>query len=122
MSNEIKVNGLSDISAAVESSRKYAALSEDGSAALIFSLVCEEILLRLVNGGCAEVTISLKRLGGRSVELRARGGRVDVSRGEAEGREDGITSEISSCLLAKYADYYDYRYIKGVNIYRIYTA
>ena len=106
MSNEIKVNGLSDIPAAVESSRKYAALSEDGSAALIFSLVCEEI----------------KRLGGRSVELRARGGRVDVSRGEAEGREDGITSEISSCLLAKYADYYDYRYIKGVNIYRIYTA
>ena len=122
MSNEIKVNGLSDIPAAVESSRKYAALSEDGSAALIFSLVCEEILLRLVNGGCAEVTISLKRLGGRSVELRARGGRVDVSRREAEGREDGITSEISSCLLAKYADYYDYRYIKGVNIYRIYTA
>ena len=122
MSNEIKVNGLSDIPAAVESAGSYAAAFEDGSAAMIFSLVCEEILLRLVNRGCAEITVSLKRLGGRSVELRARGGLVDVSRREAGERADSTESEISSCLLAKYADYYDYRYIKGVNIYRIYTA
>ena len=122
MNNEIKVSGLSDIPAAVEFAGNYAALSENDSAALIFSLVCEEILLRLVNGGCAETAVSRKRLGGRSVELRARGGRVDVSRRESEERADSMESEISDCLLEKYADYYDYRYINGVNIYRIYTT
>lgn len=116
MNNQVRVTQTSDIAAVVELAERYAASKPNDSGAKVCPIICEELLLRLLNRGCAGISVTLKGHVFKYIEIRAKGERADTS-ASASKRED----EISDSLLEQYADHYFFQYKKGINIYRVFA-
>ena len=71
--NQVKVTGTSEIDAAVELAERYAVSAANDSGAQICPLVCEELLLRLLNTGCPEISVSAKKFPRGYLEITAAG-------------------------------------------------
>ncbi|MBO7664224.1 MAG: ABC transporter ATP-binding protein [Clostridia bacterium] len=122
MGNPIRVSGKPDIPA-VMAYIEQSAISDSGrSGAGVCSLVCEELLLRLLNAGCADIEVSAGGHSVKYIEVRAPGERTDLLQSAGWEGKDGIESQISVCLLEQFADYFTFRYRRGVNEYRIYSG
>ena len=115
MDNRVRVTGIADIAAAVALVERYAASMPNDSGSRVCPLVCEELLLRLLNMGCNEIDVSVKGRAAGLVEISARGERADAT----ETAGDGIDVQINGCLLEQYADSFSYRYKNGVNRYTV---
>ena len=115
MDNRVRVTGTTDIAAAVALVERYAASMPNDSGSRVCPLVCEELLLRLLNMGCNEIDVSVKGRAAGLVEISARGERADA----AKTAGDGIGVQINGCLLEQYADSFSYRYRNGVNRYTV---
>ena len=117
MDKQLRVSKAADIPAAVKMVEQYTASSEGNSASRICPLLCEELLLRLLDMGCDELCVTLKS---RLVEIQARGDRADTFYTDRKSGEDFIGAQISGCLLEQYSEYFSFQYRNGVNLYRIY--
>ena len=115
--NQIRVAGTSEIPAAVKLVEQYMPPASQGSSAQIAPLICEELLLRLLDAGCDEIRVSLKGLPFRHIEIRAAGKPADAEAPAPEA--DGVGAQISACLLEQYADHFTYRYKNGIHIYQV---
>ena len=120
MDKRVRVSQKSDIPAAVEMVEGFIASLPEKIKAQSCPLICEELLLRLLNMGFPELDVSLKGMPFRRIEIRARGEQADATRAAAEA--DGIGGQISRCLLEQYADHFDYLYRNGVNLYRVFAG
>jgi ATP-binding cassette subfamily B protein len=119
MSSQVRVTNASGIRAAVEFVEQYVASVPDHPGMQICPLICEELLLRMLDSGCGEIYVSLKGFPFRYVEIRAEGDRTDVLHTRPGTEKDEIGAQINGCLLEQYADYYTFRYQNGVNLYRV---
>ena len=86
------------------------------------TLVCEELLNHLSAAGMREIQVSVRETGNRRIEIRAKGDEDDLVPASAEEEDLRIAAEIQMNILSRYANYYDFRYKKGTNIYRIYLS
>lgn len=120
MDKQIRVFQASEIPAAIEMVEGFIASLPDKSGARICPLICEELLLRLLNAGCPVIDVSLKGKLFRRIEISAKGERADATRTAVEA--DGIGAQISDCLLETYAGHFDYQYKKGANLYRVFAG
>lgn len=120
MEKRVRVSQTSDIPAVVELVEGFIGSLPEKSGARICPLVCEELLSRLLNMGFSEIDVSLKGMLFRHIEISAKGARVDATRAVAGA--DGISAQISGCLLEQYADHFDYQYRNGVNLYRVFAG
>ena len=120
MENQVKVTKAAEIPRAAALAERCAASTKDASP--ICPLICEELLLRLLNMGCREITVSLKGRLFRYVEISAAGERADAFQPAPETEGDRIGAQLNDCLLEQYADHFTFRYRKGVNLYRIYAG
>lgn len=121
MGNHIKVTRASDIPAAVEMVERYSASMQEGAGTPVCPLICEELLLRLLNMGSSEIEVSLHRFPLRYIEIITAGERADAFSALPETEADRIGAQINGCLLEQYADSFDFRYHKGVNVYRVFV-
>lgn len=122
MKNPIRVNGKADIPAVMAFIEKSGITASDRSGEAVCSLVCEELLLHLLERGCTEIGVSAGRHADGYIEVRAAGARMDLSEPAAGTGKDEIETQISGCLLEQYADHFTFRYRRGVNIYRVYAG
>ena len=120
MGNQVRVTKSSEIPAAVGFVEQHTATLPAGSAAHICSLICEELLLRLLNTGCTEINVSIKGFLFRHVEICAKGDRTDAYHAGQKTGEDRIGTQINDCLLEQYADYFTFKYQNGVNLYMVF--
>ncbi len=109
MGNQVRVTKSSEIPAAVGFVEQHTATLPAGSAAHICSLICEELLLRLLNTGCTEINVSIKGFLFRHVEICAKGDRADAYHADRKTGEDRIGTQINDCLLEQYADYFTFK-------------
>ena len=121
MDNRVRVTNVSEIGSAMELVERYAASASNDSKARVCTLVCEELLLRLLNKGCRDIYVSVKGFPSKHIEINARGARADAPDAAAEAEGDGIGVQINDCLLEQYADYFSYRYKNGVNVYSVFV-
>ena len=121
MERRVTVCGEADIPAAVALVERCCAQTPDAAGARMCPLVCEELLLRLLHMGCAEIRVTLRGKLLRHVELRAAGERADVLDAAPAAGGDGIGAQISGCILEQYADCFSFRYRRGVNLYRVFA-
>ena len=121
MDNRISVTGPSQIGDAVAMVERYTESTTDASGSKLCPLICEELLVRLVKMGCAEIVVSIKGVHSRHVEIRAKGDETDVFGPVPEGDEDGIGVQINGCLLEQYADQFTYQVKGGVGVYRVFV-
>ena len=119
MDRQIRVSKITEIPAAVERVEAFIAALPKRSGAQICPLICEELLLRLLNAGCPAAHVSVKGGPSARVEITAEGAPAEENRAAADG--DGIGAQIGECLLEQYADHFSYRYKNGVNLYRVYV-
>ena len=84
-------------------------------------LICEELLNHLFAAGMQEVLVSVRGKRHRRIEIRAKGNEDDLIPAIREDEDLRIADEIQMNILSQYAHYYDFRYKKGVNLYRIYV-
>ena len=117
---QVTVSKTFEIPAAVEMAEGFIASLPEDSGARICPLICEELLLRLLEMGCTAIQVSLKRFPLRRIEISARGERADATAAAAPG--DEIGAQISGCVLEQYADHFDYQYRNGVNLYRVFAG
>ena len=120
MGSQVIVTNASGIPAAVELVEQYTAPVPDHPGTQICPLICEELLLRLLDAECGEIFVSLKSFPSRHIEIRAEGDRADGVRTPETGKDE-IGAQINECLLEQYADYYTYRYQNGVNLFRVFA-
>lgn len=120
MENQVKITKAAEIPRAAALAERCAASVKDG--ARVCPLVCEELLLRLLNMDCPEISVSLKGRLFRYVEISATGERMDTFQPALETEGDRIGAQLSDCLLEQYADHFTFRYRKGVNLYRVYAG
>ena len=120
MNHQINVAGASDIPSAVEYVERVSPTLK-GPEASLCPLICEALLLRLLDMGCGPISVSLKGGWNKYIEILAPGERADTSRATSRTGDDGLAPQISACLLDQFADYYSFRYHRGVNQYRIYA-
>ncbi len=76
MENRVKVTNAAEIPRAVALAEQCAASEKDVSP--VCPLVCEELLVRLLNMGCSDISVSLKGRLFRHVEISAAGERADA--------------------------------------------
>ena len=122
MAKCIKVTKADDISVAVELAERFASSFPDTPGMKNCPLICEELLLRLLNTGCREIRVSQKGYLFRYIEIQAQGDRTDETPAEPGAGKDEIGRQINDCLLEQYTDYYTFRYVNGVNLYRIHAG
>ena len=128
MEKHVCVRDSSEIPAALDFAAGAMKKAADGAEDRVVMLICEELILRLLNQGCSEIRVSRKGFLSRQLEISAKGERADVfqipetSESETEPRWDRISLQISENLLAQYADHYIFRYQKGVNRYLVYLG
>ena len=120
MRHQVRVTRASEIPAAVELAERFASQASGDSGPGVCPLVCEELLLRLLDAGCHEITVSVKGTLLRYIEISAGGERADTVGDPAANAEIG--RQISSCLLEQYADRFTFQYLNGVNLYRVYAG
>ena len=120
MDKRVRVSQTSEIPAAVEMVEEFAASLPERAGARITPLICEELLVRLLNMGVPEIVVSVKGMPFRRIEISAEGKQADAVRAAAEAEDLG--AQISGCLLEQYADHFDYKYRNGVNLYRVFAA
>ena len=118
MSGPIKLSRREDIPAAVQLIEK--SIRPEGSSALICPLISEALLGHLLGCGYAPVTLECKRTGPGFVEIRAAGERSSFDLPADADESARIEAEINQNILSQYADRIEYRYVRGVNRYRIY--
>ena len=139
--HQARVTGVNEVTAAVELAEQTIAALPNQSEAQVCPLICEELLLRLLRAGCNEITVTVKGVFSRYIEIRAPGARADevpeTPEAETERAEvtqtpaeqatapkaetDQTARQISDCLLDQYGDHYTYKYQNGVNICKILT-
>ena len=118
MEKQIIVTDASGIAAAVQFVERCTA-SDQRAGARICPLLCEELVLRLLNRGCSEIRVARKGLLFPRIEISARGKQAEDPRAVPEAEEDRIGCQIRDALLDQYADHYTYRYQNGAHLYRI---
>ena len=120
MGIRVRVTKISEIPAAVELAEQFAASFPGDPGTPACPLICEELLLRLLNTGCPEISVSIKGLLFKHIEIRARGKRADEIPAKPEAEKNDTGRQINDCLLEQYTDHYTYRYVNGINLYSIY--
>ena len=87
-----------------------------------YPMICEELLGYLLRGGDREIRLSVRGRWNRVVEIRTGGDPEDFSESPQVTEDDDsrITGEIRMNLLSQYAAFYDFRYKKGENIFRVF--
>ena len=120
MGIRVRVTKISEIPAAVELAEQFAASFPGDPGTPACPLICEELLLRLLNTGCPEISVSIKGLLFKHIEIRARGKRADEIPAKPEAEKNDTGRQINDCLLEQYTDHYNYRYVNGINLYSIY--
>ena len=85
----------------------------------VCTLICEELLNRLTRDGDREIRLRARLRPRLFVEIRALGEADDPGLISGEDDESRIASEIQTNLLARYARFFEFRYSKGENRYRI---
>lgn len=83
-------------------------------------LICEELLNHLAAAGMQEILVSVRGQWNRRIEIRATGDEDDLIPEATEDENLRIAGEIQMNILSQYTHLYDFRYKKGVNLYRIY--
>ena len=121
MKKRVRVCGASDISAAMALIEAYAAAMPKDSGARVCPLICEELLLRLLDMGYPAIDVSVGKSMLGYVEIRAAGPRADAFTTPSKSEADTIGAQINGCLLEQYADRCAWQYRKGVNRYRVYV-
>ena len=121
MKKQILVTGLSGISEAVRFVESSIPADRQQTGAQICPLVCEELLLRLLNMGCEEIMVTYKGILFPYIEISAKGNRADALQRSPEAADDGIGARINECLLEQYADHFTWQYRNEVNLYRVFT-
>ena len=122
MGKSLRVSDRSGVGRAVQFAEEFAAQASDGSEARVCPLICEELLVSLLNRGCTDIRVASGGLFLRHIEISARGERTEMFPRSLDAPADRITSQINTCLLEHYADYYTYRYYGNINTYRIFAA
>jgi hypothetical protein len=77
MSDQIIVTGPSEIRAAVKYAAQYSESGKDAGRG-ICPLLCEELLLRLLNTGCGNIRVRARTFPLRYIEISAKGERLDL--------------------------------------------
>ena len=85
-------------------------------------LVCEELLLYLLQTGQEDLSISAGGLVQPYLDVRASRSRADLNTPVSEDSSEEIETEIRSAILEQYGADIDYRYSHGVNHFRIYPS
>ena len=119
MDRKARVTRASEIAAATEWIGRYLEQKTDRETAQTRTLVCEELILHLLNMGCGEVEVSLKGFFFRCIEISAKGEPAETEPAARGTGEDRIGAQINNSLLEQYADHYTYQYRNGVNLYRV---
>jgi len=122
MSSRVLVNSVSDIPAVLDLVEVYTASAADRNKGVVCGLVCEELLLRLLNIGCTDIRVSLKGLIIKRIEIRAAGSRADEFEAEPKSEQDRIEASLNRSLLEQYANHYTYHYRNGVNVYMVFSG
>ena len=97
MDSQIIVSNAAEIAAAMELIERHAASMASDAGTMVCPLICEELLVRLLDRGCSPIRVRAKRFPSRHIEIRAEGAQADAA-GESPAAE-GIGAQISQCLL-----------------------
>ena len=97
MSKQVRVTKVSDITSAVEFVEQYFASVQRLSEVQVCPLICEELLLHLLNMGCTKIRVSLKGTFLKHIEIRAEGKRADVFHTDAETEEERLGTFSVTC-------------------------
>lgn len=120
MDKRIKVTKASEIDAAIAFVKQCGASSANGADFSVCPLICEELLLRLINLGFPVIHVSNKGRLRKRIEISAEGERADIFHAQAETEEDRISAQISDSILEQYADHFTCQYRHGVNLYEVF--
>ncbi len=122
MSRKVFVNSVSDIDKAMELVDEYTSPLSDRNKVVVCRLVCEELLINLLNTGCTDIRISQKGLFVRRIEITAEGGRADDCEAAPKNGQESIETGINRSLLEQYSNHYTFRYKRGINIYEVFSG
>ena len=85
-------------------------------------LVCEELLLYLLQTGHSDLSVSAGGILQPYLEIRAPGPQADLNTPVSEESSEEMETEIRSAILEQYGADIDFRYSRGVNRFRIYPS
>ena len=120
MDKRVRVTKASEIDAAIAFVKQRGASAANGGGLGVCLLICEELLLRLLNLGFPLIHVSVKGRMRKRVEISAEGERAELFHNKAETEEDRISAQISDSILEQYADDFTCQYRHGVNMYDIF--
>ncbi len=119
MNKRVTVTKASDMDAAAAFLKQCGASMANDAGMNVCPLICEELLLRLLNLGFPVIHVSLKGRLLKCIEISAEGERADIFHVQPETEEDRIGAQISDSILEQYADDFTCQYRHGVNLYDI---
>ena len=122
MDKRVQVTKASDIDAAAAFVKQRVPSMAKDAGGNICPLICEELLLRLLNLGFPVIHVSIKGRVRKRVEISAEGERADIFHANAETEEDRISAQISDSILEQYADRFTCQYRHGVNLYNVFLS
>ena len=86
----------------------------------VCTLICEELLSHLIEAGYRDISVSVRRLPHRSVEIRAAGKPDALTTTQNDDEARRVESEIRQNLLDQHSNSFDFHYHRGVNRYRVF--
>ncbi len=119
MEKRVQVTKASEIDAAIAYVKQCGAAGANDAGGNVCPLICEELLLRLLNLGFPLLQVSIRGRMRKRVEIRAEGERAELFHAKTETEEDRISAQISDSILEQYADDFTCQYRHGVNLYDI---
>ena len=117
MDKRVKVTKASEIDMAAAFVKQCGASMANDAEWNVRPLICEELLLRLLNLGFPVIHVSIKGRLRKRIEISAEGERADIFHAKPETEEDRISAQISDSILEQYADDFTCQYRHGVNLY-----
>ena len=119
MEKRFQVTKASEIDAAIAFVKQCGASSANDAGGNLCPLICEELLLRLLNLGFPVIHVSVKGRMRKRVAISAEGERAELFHVQPETEEDRIGAQISDSILEQYADDFTCQYRHGVNLYEV---
>lgn len=119
MEKRVRVTKASDMDAAAAFVKQCGASMANDAEGNVCPLICEELLLRLLNLGFPVIHVSVRGRMRKRIEISAEGERADIFHVQPETEEDRIGAQISDSILEQYADDFTCQYRHGVNLYEV---
>ena len=120
MDKRVQVTKVSEIDAAAAFVKQCCASAAKDEGRDVCPLICEELLLRLLNLGFPKIHVTMKGRLRKRIEISAEGERAELFGANSETEEESISAQISDSILEQYADHFICQYRQGVNLYDIY--